>query len=224
MDTQKLFRSAIILGSFSLASHADDANRTIDLEKARMESQVVFNVIDIDGDGLISSEEFQQSDPLKALAKQRYRKNSVPGKTRQNGRPGRPMGDAGKHMKGNRKPTGENGHKMGRPEHRRGPKPPHRLRKVLQVNESFDLVDVDGNDQLSREEFDGRHEVFATAARKNMFTHLDRNEDGQLDNTEFPPHVVEWVNLDTNQDGILTVEERRSGSHFRRALKKNTFN
>ena len=55
-----------------------------------------------------------------------------------------------------------------------------------------------------------------------MFARLDRNEDGQLDNTEFPPYLVEWNNLDTNQDGLLSVEERRAGSHSRRALKKNT--
>ena len=222
METQKLFRSAIILGSFSLASHADDANRTIDLEVARAESQDVFNVVDIDGDGLISPEEFQQSDPRKALAKQRYRKNSVPSKTRQNGRPGRPLDDPGKHMKGDRKPTGKNGHRMGRPEHRRSPKPPHKPGKVPQANESFDLVDIDGNGALSREEFDGRRKVFATEAKKKMFARLDRNEDGQLDNTEFPPYLVEWDNLDTNQDGLLSVEERRAGSHSRRALKKNT--
>ena len=77
----------------------------------------------------------------------------------------------------------------------------------------FDELDSDADGQISRAEFtaDNRQAARAKVAKQRAFSYLDRDDDGVLTTDEFPPrHLLE---LDTDGDGLITREEMRDGRH-----------
>jgi Ca2+-binding EF-hand superfamily protein len=84
--------------------------------------------------------------------------------------------------------------------------------------ELFDALDRDGSNCLSREEAsrERRHAAHQALRKQHMFSRLDSDANGVIDQTEFSQRVQRLKQLDQNQDGEITREEFRSGMQARR--------
>ncbi|MEK6304039.1 MAG: hypothetical protein AABO41_25330 [Acidobacteriota bacterium] len=98
-------------------------------------------------------------------------------------------------------------------------------------------ADVNGDGQISRDEWKGKGRAFehldrnhdgnvsleeAQQARRDRAEHrqkalerIDRNSDGQISKAEWPRASEAFDRLDQNHDGVVTREELASGRHKR---------
>lgn len=103
---------------------------------------------------------------------------------------------------------------------RRGDGPRDRRRSRGPFGEgAFDAADVDGDGNLSREEWRELPRAVRAAARDRMFARMDDNGDGVLEATEFAPNVERLRALDADGDGRLTRREMREGRRRDRGAK-----
>jgi Ca2+-binding EF-hand superfamily protein len=102
---------------------------------------------------------------------------------------------------------GPGGHKS----HRSNRQNPDTSARQNRAEEMFDLLDSNGDDSLSRDEFSRANQqaVRQTLGHQRAFSRLDANDDGVLTIEEFPPSRL--AARDTNGDGTITQEELNSG-------------
>lgn len=87
--------------------------------------------------------------------------------------------------------------------------------------ELFQLMDTNGDGQLDQAEH-GQAEKRALrrqAQQAVAFTNLDVNEDGYLSPDELPDLAKRLQRVDTNQDGIVSRREMRTGRNMLREMK-----
>lgn len=81
----------------------------------------------------------------------------------------------------------------------------------------FDRLDEDKNSLLTREELSAAARRFHKGDRKKpsrekLLQQMDKNNDGQISREEWTHKARGFERLDTNQDGLLTQEELKSGN------------
>ena len=71
----------------------------------------------------------------------------------------------------------------------------------------FEVVDADGNGQISPQEFEARRQAQREARRKRVFERVDADGDGFLSPDEFPSRAGRLAAMDANGDGIVDRDE-----------------
>lgn len=77
----------------------------------------------------------------------------------------------------------------------------------LDNDKIFELLDINGNEMLSPEEFEARYERMSEFIQERRFASLDVNNDGTLDYSEYAVPLEYFLALDTEQDGMLSLAE-----------------
>ncbi len=186
MKTPLLTLSLIVLFQPIYSSAKED--KAISLSEIQSREAKRFEKLDSNGDGHISIEEFEKSEP------------NVTGKQHNMRRKG---GHRNQRW-ATRKPPFAHGEKHNR----------EASRKKAHSKEMFIILDKDHNKSLSELEFLGASdpENHRLAQQRTAFRFFDRNEDGKLSRNELPSRAKRLATLDNNQDGIITDEEMTNRS------------
>ena len=71
----------------------------------------------------------------------------------------------------------------------------------------FEVIDADGDGQISPQEFEARRQAQREARRKRVFERVDADGDGFLSPKEFPSRAGRLAAMDANGDGIVDRDE-----------------
>ena len=95
--------------------------------------------------------------------------------------------------------------------HDRDPQLAEEMRGLVK-DQTFSLLDTDGDGNVSAEEFDSAdHRAIRHEARKRaMFAHLDADDSGSLSVGEMPSRLERLRGMDTDGDGQVTRQEFRA--------------
>jgi Ca2+-binding EF-hand superfamily protein len=177
---------------------AAQAHFPIDLSVMEERASALFDRVDTAGSGVITLEEFVAAE----LSRDDLAAPHMPGVR------GRAMHGArvGQHR---RQLRGGSEERRASAEQRQQWREAAEARRDAQRQALFEAADVDGDGQLSAEEFQRLPEVQRELARTRMFERLDANGDGVLDRGEFPAWWARLQAMDADGDGLVTFDEVR---------------
>lgn len=172
----------------------------IDLSEAKAKEEARFQVIDADGDGLVSAEEFAAADPRQLMAGLSA---------------GGELGEARRRMTAERRSVAHERVRAVKERHQAEHEGRDRVarreaRQRAERREAFETADTDDDGQLSTEEYEHLPAKVEAERRQRMFARLDANGDGSLTPDEFPSVVNRLEMLDADGDGLVTRDEMRA--------------
>ncbi|MGI9326764.1 MAG: EF-hand domain-containing protein [Pseudomonadales bacterium] len=166
----------------------------INISEAEQRSEARFATLDADNDGVVSDAEFKSSANDSAGHRAHHR-----------------------GWKGKMFHEGRMRHRNLSDEEKQERRAAHQQRKAQFEEKLFDLMDEDGNGQLSREEASAenrrtaKHQLF----KSHAFDRLDADDSGAIDRTEFAVRIERLKAADANADGLVSRDELRNMRHAR---------
>lgn len=206
-----LWKLAIALGAACTvtASGGPDERFPIDLDALRVEAAERFSAADVDGDNLISADEFAKVDLRQLMDDRRLPEH-------------RPAADTARRTKaqatkrdGDFSVADADGDGQLSQEEYRGLPAAVRADRERQRAEAqrerraaeFAAADVDGDGRLSQDEFHAAPAARRAERQRRLFTRLDVDGDGKLTASEFPSPATRLARLDADGDGQITRDE-----------------
>ncbi len=206
-----LWKLAVALGAACAvtASGGPDERFPIDLDALRAEAAERFSAADVDGDNLISADEFANVDPRQLMDDRRLRERGPAADT-----PRRAKAKAAKRD-GDFSVADADGDGQLSQEEYRGLPAAVRADRERQRAEAqrerrageFAAADADGDGRLSQEEFHAAPAARRAERQRRLFTRLDADGDGKLTASEIPSPATRLARLDANGDGQITRDE-----------------
>ena len=206
-----LWKLAVALGAACAVTASGDPDERfpIDLDALRAEAAERFSAADVDGDNVISANEFANVDPRQLMDDRRLRERGPAADT-----PRRTKAKAAKRD-GDFSVADADGDGQLSQEEYRGLPAAVRADRERQRAEAqrerrageFAAADADGDGRLSQEEFHAAPAARRAERQRRLFTRLDADGDGKLTASEIPSLATRLARLDANGDGQITRDE-----------------
>lgn len=205
------WKLAVALGAACAVTASGDPDERfpIDLDALRAEAAERFSAADVDGDDLISADEFAKVDLRQLMDDRRQRERGPAADT-----PRRTKAKAAKRD-GDFSVADADGDGQLSQEEYRGLPAAVRADRERQRAEAqrerrageFAAADADGDGRLSQEEFHAAPAARRAERQRRLFMRLDADGDGKLTASEFPSPATRLARLDANGDGQITRDE-----------------
>ena len=206
-----LWKLAVALGAACTVTASGDPDERfpIDLDALRAEAAERFSAADVDGDNVISANEFANVDPRQLMDDRRLRERGPAADTAR-----RTKAKAAKRD-GDFSVADADGDGQLSQEEYRGLPAAVRADRERQRAEAqrerrageFAAADADGDGRLSQEEFHAAPAARRTERMRQLFMRLDADGDGKLTASEIPSLATRLARLDANGDGQITRDE-----------------
>lgn len=178
-------------------SHGPHGKFPININEAEQRATARFAKLDANNDGVISDTEFKSS-----------------------------AGDSAGHRAHHRGWKDRMSHEQRKSHHnlsdeeKQERRAAHQTRRAQFEEQMFDVMDKDGDGQLSREEASAENRRVAKQQlfKAHAFDRLDADDSGAIDRAEFAVRLERLKAADANADGMVSRDELRSMRHARPAI------